>query len=958
MNRKHFLITIFLLASSCASAYAQLALRENPQPVSPQAAEMTKYGTHNVNLYTGRIGVNIPIGVYKDADFEVPVSLSYNYNGFRPNEQPSEVGLGWAVSCGGVITREVRGIPDEEPGRFKFVVDNGCVFSDIHPLDTIPWNSISNLTPVYFEALGNDVRYDKAVNAAYSVNGTLYDANPDVYHFNFLGHSGSFVRRMDGSFAVFDTNGETTYKVSKKNAFSGTVSGGYLSKITIVTSDGYKYVFGDDSDAWQFCDRIAIEKKPEEEEPLGTIVSWKLNKIISPGGREMYFYYSRKQETLLKIRNFDASLWYAYSSLGPSSTNLYSKNSYTNQSPIEGVYLDDKGYVVSFEYGVKDVSLAGKFINGTGYNNLIDLETSTKLLDCITIQGEMTDFSYSWSTNGNTYPFLSEISSPCTGVYKFEYDGITTGYFPEYYSQAYDHWGYLNSTNSSVCQSSTVTWNQISSLGYNSYEESLNSSKHSNYTAASLGLLKRIVYPGGGCSEFSYEENTNSTAIQKASTNNYYHHENLSDLTGPGARIKKIVNRDVDGSAKDSLSYSYIGFGNKPSGRMIAYPRHRIAYGGLLCGQPMSIGYITTATIGRRGDVIVEYPCVTEHRSDGSKIEYEFTDWSMFPDTLRYSASPIPRYYGAGASDYDVLYISNSPAELRRILAPSISRSPMRGKLLRKKEYAAGDLSPIRTTEYYYDSLNTESYREFLNIGDAIANLRHSAYKPQMIATTETYHYSGGDVQSSVSRTFNIFNQVTSETTTRADSTMLRTCYTYPSDYPSVPVLTAMASAGINGYPVTITKEEKGLGASTWTLVSATRYTFAEFLNANGDKMYLPVTIENQDVISGQWKTAETKTYNSHGYLTSSTDANGFVTSFVWNSGADGPTQITQNAGQSDARTWTIQYFRPGLPSSITGPDGITKTWTYDDAGRLTAEAESGIGKIFNMVYSTKSRQR
>ena len=114
-----FLITFFLLAASCANAFAQLALRENPQPMSPQASEMTRYGTHNVNLYTGRIGVNIPIGVYKDADFEVPVSLSYNYNGFRVNEQPSEAGLGWSVSCGGVITREVRGLPDEERGSLK-----------------------------------------------------------------------------------------------------------------------------------------------------------------------------------------------------------------------------------------------------------------------------------------------------------------------------------------------------------------------------------------------------------------------------------------------------------------------------------------------------------------------------------------------------------------------------------------------------------------------------------------------------------------------------------------------------------------------------------------------------------------------------------------------------------------------------------------------------------------------
>lgn len=65
---KRFLVFL-LLISAAFSASAQLVLRKNPLPESPQASEMTRYGTHNVNLYAGRITVNIPVGTYKDSSF-------------------------------------------------------------------------------------------------------------------------------------------------------------------------------------------------------------------------------------------------------------------------------------------------------------------------------------------------------------------------------------------------------------------------------------------------------------------------------------------------------------------------------------------------------------------------------------------------------------------------------------------------------------------------------------------------------------------------------------------------------------------------------------------------------------------------------------------------------------------------------------------------------------------------
>lgn len=949
-----FLITIFLLATSCANAFAQLALRENPQPMSPQAAEMTRYGTHNVNLYTGRIGVNIPIGVYKDADFELPVSLSYNYNGFRVNEQPSEAGLGWSVSCGGVITREVRGIPDEERGSLKIFA--GGEEREILTYSYDALTAIPNGGPeddVYVQILTGDISKEGAINTFFQVGNNYYDAQPDVYHFSFLGHSGSFVRRTDGSFMVFDTGGDILYKVEKANQDDGTGTDTILSEICITTGDGYKYLFGygvTTGNTKRHCDRMTLGK---EAMGLGRIVSWHLNSITSPGGRSLYFDY----EGPSSVRSFSGPFWM------PSSTGFYNGavlpgNTYTDTFLLSEVSNENEE-VISFYYETKNEDQSGLFINGESADNVLNPSNATSLLKEIYCAGDTASLYFKWNQQGNPYPFLERVTIGSVGSYLMEYEDVDERYFPHYGSQAHDHWGYLNSTYEAAARSNYVNWSSVSTTN-SDYEETLGSFCAPAFNASCLGMMKKITYPTGGWSEFTYEANSYTKAVRKTLDNNYNLSDDAVTGTGPGGRIKTIVNKDSDGTVKNSYSYSYTGLNGKPSGRLLAYPRHKMSYGGWFGNDVLTVFYAMTGNIYRTGDVVVEYPCVTETCSDGSKVEYEFTDWSLYYDYLSAGyVMPLYRIYNSVMAHMNNVH---DRWNVQRILTPPTKYEALRGKPLRQKYYAANQSTPLKTVQNSYDYTD-ESYYEFLNVGDDCSRIIHLAINPYVATTSEVWHYGAGDVQSSVSRTYNAFNQLTSETTTRSDGTTLRTLYTYPSDYPSDSVLVHMARAGVNGYPVTVTVQEKPTGTNTWTTQSATRYTFAELVNsfgpgADGNKMYLPVTIEQKDLVSGAWKTTQTRTYDSYGNVSQSVDANGIATAYVWSVYGYGPTQITQNAGQSDARTWTIQYFRPGLPSSITGPDGITKTWTYDDAGRLTAEAESGIGKIFDMVYSTKTYLR
>lgn len=117
MKRK--LILIFILCVGLCNVRrgfaenANLSGKNYIYTPAAQAWQMIKYGDMNTNLYTGTVSLSIPVYTYKDEDFEIPVSLDYSYNGLVPNQSVGMVGMGWNMTCGGVITREIRGIPDD-----------------------------------------------------------------------------------------------------------------------------------------------------------------------------------------------------------------------------------------------------------------------------------------------------------------------------------------------------------------------------------------------------------------------------------------------------------------------------------------------------------------------------------------------------------------------------------------------------------------------------------------------------------------------------------------------------------------------------------------------------------------------------------------------------------------------------------------------------------------------------
>ena len=109
------MLCLMVINSFAQSGITAPGLNKSIIAPSPEAASMVKYGLIPTTLYSGMANVSVPLCELKSGGLSVPVTISYNYNGYRPGEEASSVGLGWTLSGGGVITRMIKGKLDEDP---------------------------------------------------------------------------------------------------------------------------------------------------------------------------------------------------------------------------------------------------------------------------------------------------------------------------------------------------------------------------------------------------------------------------------------------------------------------------------------------------------------------------------------------------------------------------------------------------------------------------------------------------------------------------------------------------------------------------------------------------------------------------------------------------------------------------------------------------------------------------
>lgn len=108
--KKTFLVSLGVCVSVLCSA------QNPPQFATVHTPEVTAFNSNietPVNLYSGVPTIRIPLYTIEMKGVSVPITLNYHAGGVRADQEATWVGLGWSLDYGGMISRIVRGAPDE-----------------------------------------------------------------------------------------------------------------------------------------------------------------------------------------------------------------------------------------------------------------------------------------------------------------------------------------------------------------------------------------------------------------------------------------------------------------------------------------------------------------------------------------------------------------------------------------------------------------------------------------------------------------------------------------------------------------------------------------------------------------------------------------------------------------------------------------------------------------------------
>ncbi|MES2279553.1 MAG: hypothetical protein V4592_26200 [Bacteroidota bacterium] len=429
-------------------------------PPSPTAANLSKYGNIPVTMYTGMANVSIPIFTVQGNDLSLPISLTYNYNGYKPAEQISWIGLGWSLQAGGVITHNVRGLDD--------------VYNTSDP--TTYENSAAKYNNVN---VGSDNTY------LTQIDNRTYDAEPDIYSFNFAGHSGKFAR-IKNRYVLFPV---------QKLKIAGNGSG-----FNITTEDGTIYEFSE-------SESTAVKTSPVSGSLPGFFSAFYLTRITNAAQTEsITLTYTDEGQitqrgawTQTFIKGDNPSLP-GYDPAGKLTTTNLSMPAWVSSKRL--ATIQSSKYTVTFipeSSARRDVGVH----SGLGAYALASINIATNGSTAVkTFHLDHSYFNNSVTPGGVTHSSflkLRSVSETVSGsadslTHHFDYyDGPAeiTGF------DQVDHFNYYNGKTSFTMMPNTI------------YPGGAN--RTPLFSGAVLGSLTKVTYPTGGSTSFEYELNQTNT---------------------------------------------------------------------------------------------------------------------------------------------------------------------------------------------------------------------------------------------------------------------------------------------------------------------------------------------------------------------------------------------------------------------------------------------------------------
>lgn len=526
-------------------------------PPSPNAASLGKFVETPVGLYNGIPEVSIPIYNVSLAGNNLPISISYHAGGVKVSDIASNVGLGWSLNAGGVISKTIVGLPDGANGNTGlFPFGAGCT---------------TNTNDGYVLCLSTAVERTN-------------DTEPDIFNYNFNGYSGKFVFNRSGQIVTMP------YSNIKFVPTGGT--GNFITAFTATTEDGTMYSFTRyESTLYDPSNGISTNNTP----PYFTPSSWYLTEITYPNTNDKITleYYDNSVDYWTPISESYSIIGVQAQSGCPvnvpfpdqipfceqfsSSHNTVITRSPQNYSILNAATLKK----ITFPNGIVEFVEDGYRKEVRGYKSLEKIRILDKLSNVIKVfKLKHKYFSNSYigedyvglpspptaSQEATNYRlFLMELTElsgdelQAQPPYQFTYNiPTTTSFLPDrVYSKAIDHWGFYNgqTSNSTLVPQREYQIAGIPNGGNRNAQEAF----------TKMGVLSKITYPTGGSTLLDFQQNTaiNDFIGYKnvvVPTLDYY----IGSCHFGGASNTFTINDDISHAAPVTISLSGTTYGFTP----------------------------------------------------------------------------------------------------------------------------------------------------------------------------------------------------------------------------------------------------------------------------------------------------------------------------------------------------------------------------------------------------------
>ncbi len=532
-------------------------------PNAPEAAIAQKFVDIPVDMYTGIPSISVPIYTLQGRDIGLPISLNYHAGGIRVSEESSCVGLGWNLSAGGMITREIRGYDD-----FGGVTsDNKATRSYINSRDDLPSPPDQQSGITYFD-LDNTAAIMTGSGCPFQCNFTTesgtssddifcpdlqvqLDPQPDLYTFSFAGYSGKFIINENDEFVPISDH------AMKIELIPGTDP-----SWKIITPDGTKYFFGEDASAIQrtYSKSRTITSpifggqpnprggasSQDDAVEVSNITTWYLNRVISANGDEIDLTYSKTLRGVTALPTYSESrsdrmkvCSHVASSGAPLPCNISppdvpqgSFHKIVTRTWYDLVTLTE----INHDYGkvVFNHMLNRDDLNGGSRLETIDIYYPA-LIKSFVLEHDYfvsSPSDFDWDTPENIDPAYStdfgpdldnnrykrlkldkvfEVGGTETPLeYQFNYNGLS---LPSKTSMSIDTWGHYNGADNTclIPQQSIVDYTTFPDCDNNANDPMEffidGGNRRANNDMAKAGILNRVKYPTGGTLDLIYESN-------------------------------------------------------------------------------------------------------------------------------------------------------------------------------------------------------------------------------------------------------------------------------------------------------------------------------------------------------------------------------------------------------------------------------------------------------------------